>query len=152
MTDDDEYDIEIARDFDAPARRVYEAFIVPDQFARWYGPVGFPVSRDSVDIDARVGGRHRFVMVSDADPDMRSGYDGHFTEVAEDERLASSGTWDGIPGQANPWPSNLRVDLHHEDGKTNVVVREGPHPAGMTDLGRQAWEMMFIKLEALLRD
>ena len=56
MTDDDEYDIEIARDFDAPARRVYEAFTVPDQFARWYGPVGFPVSRDSVDIDARVGG------------------------------------------------------------------------------------------------
>ena len=142
MTDDDEYDIEIARYFDAPARRVYEAFTVPDQFARW----------DSVDIDARVGGRHRFVMVSEADPDMRSGYDGHFTEVAEDERLASSGTWDGIPGQADPWPSNLRVDLHHEDGKTNVVVREGPHPAGMTDLGRQAWEMMLTKLEALLRE
>jgi uncharacterized protein YndB with AHSA1/START domain len=152
LKDDDKYDIEITRDFDVPADRVYEAFTVPDKFARWYGPVGFPVSRDTVELDARVGGRHRFVMVSDADPAMRTGFDGHFTEIAENVRLASSGTWDGIPGQADPWPSNLRVDLQHDAGKTHVVVREGPHPAGTADLGRQAWEMMLTKLESVLRD
>jgi uncharacterized protein YndB with AHSA1/START domain len=131
---------------------VYEAFTDPDQFARWYGPLGFPVTRDTVELDARVGGRQRFVMVSDADPAMRTAFDGQFTEVAENVRLASSGTWDGIPGQAAPWPSNLRVDLHHADGKTRVVLREGPQPAGTADLGRQAWEMMFAKLESVLRD
>jgi hypothetical protein len=31
------------------------------------------------------------------------------------------------------------------------VVREGPHPPGTADLGRQAWEMMLPKLESLLR-
>jgi hypothetical protein len=30
------------------------------------------------------------------------------------------------------------------------VVREGPHPEGTADLGRQAWQMMFAKLETLL--
>ena len=152
MPDDDQYDIEITHDFDATVERVYDAFTVPDHFERWYGPVGFPVPRDTVELDARVGGRQRFVMVSDADPTMRTGFDGRFTEVAENVRLASSGTWNGIPGRADPWPSNLRVDLHHADGKTRVVVREGPHPAGMADLGRQAWEMMFTKLESVLRD
>jgi uncharacterized protein YndB with AHSA1/START domain len=152
MTDEDKYDVEITRDFDVAAERVYEAFTVPDLFALWYGPVGFPVARETVELDARVGGRQRFVMVSVADPDMRSGFEGHFTEVAENVRLASSGTWDGIPGQADPWPSNLRVDLYLADGKTRVVLREGPHPAGTADLGREAWEMMFSKLEAVLRD
>jgi uncharacterized protein YndB with AHSA1/START domain len=131
---------------------VYKAFTVPDQFARWHGPPGFPVARDTVELDARVGGRQRFVMVSETDPAMRTGFDGRFTEVAENVRLASSGTWDGIPGQADPWPSNLRVDLHHVEGKTRVVLREGPHPAGTADLGSQAWEMMFTKLESVLRD
>src|SRR5512132_1774450 len=50
------YDIEITRVFDVPPERVYQAFTDPDQFARWYGPVGFPVHRDTVEVDARVGG------------------------------------------------------------------------------------------------
>jgi uncharacterized protein YndB with AHSA1/START domain len=50
------YDIEIIRVFDAPAERVYQAFTDPDQFARWYGPVGFPVHPDAVEVDARSAG------------------------------------------------------------------------------------------------
>jgi hypothetical protein len=42
------------------------------------------------------------------------------------------------------------VELHHDDGRTRLVVREGPHPPGTADLGRQAWEMMLPKLESLL--
>ena len=57
------YDIEITRVFDAPPERVYRAFTDPDQFARWYGPVGFGVPRDTVEVDARVGGWQRFELV-----------------------------------------------------------------------------------------
>jgi uncharacterized protein YndB with AHSA1/START domain len=67
------YDIEITRVFGAPPERVYQAFTDPDQFARWYGPDGFPVHRDTVGVDARVGGLQRFEMVSEADPSMRTG-------------------------------------------------------------------------------
>jgi uncharacterized protein YndB with AHSA1/START domain len=96
------YDIEITRVFDAPPERVYRAFTDPDEFAEWYGPVGFPVHRDTVELDARVGGRQRFAMVSDADPSMRTGFDGRFTEVVQNVLLSSRGAWDGIPGQAGP--------------------------------------------------
>jgi hypothetical protein len=30
------------------------------------------------------------------------------------------------------------VEFHDQDGKTPLVVREGPHPPGTADLGRQA--------------
>jgi uncharacterized protein YndB with AHSA1/START domain len=144
------HDIEITRVLDAPPERVYQAFTDPDQFARWYGPVGFPVRRDTVEVDARVGGRQRFELVSEADPSMRTGFDGRFDEVVQNELLSSRGAWDGIPGQADAWLSNLRVEFHHDDGRTLIVVREGPHPPGTADLGRQAWEMMLPKLESLL--
>jgi uncharacterized protein YndB with AHSA1/START domain len=150
MTETQPYDVEITRVFDAPAERVYEAFTDPDQFAAWYGSVGFPVDRDTVELDPRVGGQQRFEMVSDADPSMRTRVDGRFNEVVEDVLLSSSGEWQGIPGQDRGWPSNLRVELADEDGKIRLVVREGPHPPGTADMGRQAWEMMLPKLESLL--
>jgi uncharacterized protein YndB with AHSA1/START domain len=150
MTDEPRYDVEITRVLDAPCEQVYRAFTDPDQFARWYGPVGFPVDRDTLELDARVGGRQRFAMVSDADPSMRAGFDGRFVEVVQDELLSSRGSWDGIPGQAEAWPSNLHVEFHDQNGKTRIVVREGAHPPGTADLGRRAWEMMLPKLESLL--
>ena len=152
MSDDDPYDIECVHVFDAPPERLYRAFTDPDQFARWYGPVGFPALRDTVELEPRIGGGQRFVMVGEDDPGLRTGFDGRFTEVVENALLASSGSWDGIPGQDGPWPSNLRVEFHHEGGTTRVVVREGPHPTGTADLGRQAWEMMFTQLDAVLHD
>ena len=150
MAETEPYDIDLSRVIDAPPTRVYEAFTDPDQFATWYGPIGFPVERASVELDARVGGHHRFAMVGEADPSMRTAFDGEFVEVIQNELLASSGAWAGIPGQAGGWPSNLRVEFHASEGRTRLVVREGPHPPGTADLGRQAWEMMLPKLEALV--
>jgi uncharacterized protein YndB with AHSA1/START domain len=125
MTKTPQRDIEITRVLDAPPERVYQAFTDPDQFAEWYGPVGFPVRRETIELDARVGGRQRFEMVSDADPSMRTGFDGCFVEVVQNVLLSIRGAWDGIPGQAGAWPSNLRVEFHDHDGKTRLVVREG---------------------------
>lgn len=146
------YDIELTRVFDSTRERIYKAFTDADQFAGWYGPVGFPVPRDMVDLDPRVGGKQLFTMVGEADPAMRTTFDGRFTEVVENQLLASTGTWHGIPGQEAGWPSNLRVEFSDQDGKTLVVVREGPHPEGTADLGRTAWEMMFDKLATLFKD
>jgi uncharacterized protein YndB with AHSA1/START domain len=73
----------ITRVFDAPRELVYRAFVDPDQIAQWFGPVGFSVPRDTVEVDARSGGYQRFVMVSDADPAMNSPVNARLTEVIE---------------------------------------------------------------------
>jgi hypothetical protein len=90
-------------------------------------------------------------MVGEADPSMRTGFDGQFVEVVRNRLLSSRGSWDGIPGQAGAWPSNLRVEFNDDNGKTRLVVLEGPHPPGTAEMGRQAWEMMIADLESLLR-
>ncbi|HET9347372.1 MAG TPA: SRPBCC domain-containing protein [Candidatus Limnocylindrales bacterium] len=150
MTDQPAYDVEVSRLVDGPRDRVFHAFVDAVEFSQWYGPPGFPVPFDTVEIEPRTGGRHRFAMVGAADPSMRTTFDGRFTELIPDQILASSGTWSGIPGPDAGWVSNLRVELHDEDGKTRLLLREGPHPTGTIDLGRQAWELMLPRLEALV--
>jgi uncharacterized protein YndB with AHSA1/START domain len=149
MTSQPEYDIEATRLIDAPPERVFQAFVDANEFAQWYGPPGFPVPLDSVEIEPQPGGAHRFAMVGAADPSMRTAYDGRFTELVPGRLLTSTGAWSGIPGQES-WPGNLQVELSAEDGQTRLLLREGPHPPGTIDLGRQSWEMMLPKLEALV--
>jgi uncharacterized protein YndB with AHSA1/START domain len=128
-----DYDVEITKVLPAPPERVYEAFMDPDQFARWYGPDGFSVERSTVELEARVGGRQRFVMVGDADPSMRTSFDGQFIEVTENRMLATTGAWDGIPGQTGQWPGGAPVRLellNVDDPSAAVNVRYHPIATG----------------------
>lgn len=150
MADNAGFDVELTRVVNAPTELVYQAFADPDQLARWYGPAGFSVPRDSVEINARIGGHLRLVMVSDTDPQMRSAVNQRFSEVVENELLVGTEDWEGIPGQQGTWTSQRRLEFHDEHGKTRLVLREGPHPAGMAEGGRQAWASMFTRLDTLL--
>jgi uncharacterized protein YndB with AHSA1/START domain len=150
MTDGDPFDLELAHVFDAPRERLYRAFTDPDLLARWYGPTGFSVPRDSVDVDLRPGGHVRLVMVHDADEGLRSSVNLRLTEVVEPELLDGAEDWECVPGQAGTWSIRHRAEFHDQDGRTRLVLREGPHPPGRADLGRQAWQMMFARLAAVL--
>ena len=151
MTDNATIDVHLTRIFSAPRELVYKAFTDPDQLARWYGPAGFSVPRDSVEVDARVGGHLCLEMVSDTDPAMRSVVNLRFTDVIENHLLVGTEDWEGVPGQQGTWSIQRRLEFHDDDdGKARLVLREGPHPAGMADLARQAWQTMFPKLDALL--
>jgi uncharacterized protein YndB with AHSA1/START domain len=152
MQDNTNFDIEVTHVVGARRDRVYQAFIDPDQFAAWYGPPGFPVDPASVVIKPRVGGTMAFTMVGEADPSMRTGTTGRFTEVDEDRVLEWTQEWEGIPGQDGTWSNLMRIELADDDGGTRVVVREGPHPPGTADMGRQAWELMLHKLGTFLGD
>ena len=140
----------ITRVFDAPRELVYKAFVDPDQVAQWFGPVGFSVPRETVDIDARVGGHQRFVMVSDSDPDMKSPVNATFTEVVENELLAGSEEWEGVPGRQGGGRMTFRIEFHDDGGKTRLVLRQGPYTADAHDMAGQGWESSFTKLDALL--
>ena len=141
--------IEITRIFDAPRELVYRAFTDPDQLAQWFGPVGCWVPRDSVEIDARVGGHLRFVMTA---PDVHSPVDATFTEVVENELLAAEMEAEGVPGVAGPLRGHLRLEFHDEGrGKTRLELRQGPFADGQVgDDTRNGWESSFTKLDGLL--
>jgi uncharacterized protein YndB with AHSA1/START domain len=142
-------EIVIERVFDAPPELVYRAFTDPDQVAQWFGPVGFSVPRETIDMDVRPGGHQRFTMVSDTDPDRTSPVNATFTEVVENELLVGIEEWE-MPGVEGTVTMTARFEFHAENGKTRLVIRQGPYTDEVAEMARQGWASSFTKLDALL--
>ncbi|MFI1193948.1 SRPBCC domain-containing protein [Micromonospora sp. NPDC020750] len=141
----------ITRIFDAPRELVYRAFTDPDQLAQWFGPVGFSVPRETVSVDARVGGHQRFVMVNDADPSFSSPVDATFSEVVENELLVGHEEVHGVPGFPDGARLEMRIEFHDEgDDKTRLVLCQGPYTREIEAGAREGWGSSFGKLDALL--
>lgn len=152
MASADKGEILIARVFDAPPELVYRAFVDPDQFGQWFGPDGFSVPFESVQIDARPGGFQRFVLVSDDDPGLRSAVDATLTEVVENQLLVGHEDVDGIPGTVGPTRLHLRLEFQAEPGgRTLLEVRQGPFTEQTAHDAKDGWESSFGRLDALLQ-
>jgi uncharacterized protein YndB with AHSA1/START domain len=146
------HEITITRVFDAPRELVYRAFVDPDQLCEWYGPAGFSVPCETVQIDARPGGFQRFVMVSDEDPGHRQRIDATFSEVVENELLDGHQDVEGIPGPDRTSRFRLRLEFHEEaNGGTRLELRQGPFTEEMGNDAEQGWESSFRRLDSLLR-
>jgi uncharacterized protein YndB with AHSA1/START domain len=146
------HEITISRVFDAPRELVYRAFVDPDQLCQWFGPVGYSVPCESVQIDARAGGFQRFHMVSDHDPTDRDTIDATFTEVVENELLVAHQDVEGIPGTTGTLTFRIRLEFHDEaDGKTRLELSQGPFTEQMGKDTTTGWESSFTKLDLLLQ-
>jgi uncharacterized protein YndB with AHSA1/START domain len=144
------HEIAISRIFNAPRELVFQAFVDPDQLAEWFGPVGASLPRDTIEVDARVGGHLRFVMTTD-DLTVRNPVDATFTEVIENELLVSDMRAEGVPGVDGILRATLRLEFHDEGaGKTRLELRQGPFDQEIGDQTKDGWESSFIKLDALL--
>jgi uncharacterized protein YndB with AHSA1/START domain len=140
--------ITLSRVFDASPELVYRAFVDPDQLCLWFGPDGFSVPCESVQIDARPGGFQRFTLVSDADPEIRSRVDATFAEVVENELLAGHQEIEGTPGTR----IMLRLEFQQEaPGKTRLDLRQGPFTQERGQDTKSGWESSFGRLDSLLR-
>ncbi|WIM93808.1 SRPBCC domain-containing protein [Actinoplanes oblitus] len=143
-------DLVITRVFDAPRELVYRAFVDPDQLAAWFGPVGWSVPRDSIDIDPRPGGRQKFTMVNDADPSMSSPVNATFVEVVENELLVGEEDVRHIPDFGAD-TLRMRIEFFDEEGgRTRLVLTQSPFPAAMAGGAREGWGSSFTKLDKIL--
>jgi uncharacterized protein YndB with AHSA1/START domain len=83
----------ITREFDAPRHLVYKAWSTPELVKRWWHANRGKVT--VVEIDLRVGGKWRYVMV--ADDGMEVGFHGEYSEIVPDERIVSTEIYEGLP-------------------------------------------------------
>lgn len=132
---------------------MWKAFTDPDQVSAWFGPVGYSVPRETVDMDVRVGGHERFEMVADS-PDAPPGgpVNATFTEVVPQELLVADEHLEGE--MAELFGSELitmRLAFHDEEGgKTRLVLDQGPYSEEMSSGAGEGWSSSFTKLDALL--
>ena len=83
--------IELVREFEAPAERVFAAHADPELFVQWVGPRSIDTRVEQWDFTT--GGRWRYVSAHEG-AELPAFY-GSFHEVRPGERIVQTFTWEG---------------------------------------------------------
>jgi len=131
----------ITREFNAPKHLVYKAWTTPELVKRWWSGDRGEVT--IAEIDLRVGGTWRYVMV--ASDDLEVGFHGEYREIVPNERIVSTEVFEGIPGVPGGEALNsltftevdgrttLEILVEHSDKETRDMVIETGMEAGMQE-------------------
>jgi len=104
----------ITRHFDAPKHLVYKAWTTPELVKRWWS--GKRGQTTIAEIDLRVGGGWRCVMVTDGG--MEVAFHGEYREIVPNERIVSTEVYEGMPeGEALN-----TVTFTEAEGRTTLTV------------------------------
>jgi uncharacterized protein YndB with AHSA1/START domain len=149
---DDE--ILITREFDAPRHLVYRAWTTPELVRRWWS--GHRGEMTVVDIDLRVGGRWRYVMVASGGYEVA--FHGEFREIVPNERIVNTEVFE-MPGASDDDAVLDVVTFGERDGGTtlellvqcpNRVIRDAIIDSGM-EVGMQEQMDVLEELAVSLR-
>lgn len=151
-------ELHLTRVFDGSRELVFKAWTDPDQVAKWWGPEGFEIPRESVSIDLRVGGRFDLVMVV-VNAEIVAGMQvelgtefpdsSEIVELVEPELLVLRS--EARPEIGLPVPTVTRIEFHDDgNGKTRVALTSGPYTATMRPNAEAGWSGSFDKVERLL--
>ena len=110
----------IEREFDAPRHLVWKAFTTPELVRRWWHAKRGEMT--VCEIDFRVGGRWRYVMVT---PDgSEVGFHGEFVDIVEATRVISRELYEGIPEGVSEEDATTvnTATLSEVDGRTKLTI------------------------------
>jgi uncharacterized protein YndB with AHSA1/START domain len=105
----------ITREFDAPKELVYKAFTTPELVKRWWSANRGEVT--SAEIDLRVGGTWRYVMVT-TDGGFEVAFHGEYREIVSNERIVSTEVFEGMP-EAEAVNTATFTEV---DGRTTLTI------------------------------
>jgi uncharacterized protein YndB with AHSA1/START domain len=109
-------EILIAREFDAPPHLVYKAWTTPELVKRWWS--GKRGSVTTAEIDLRVGGTWRYVMV--ATEGFEVAFHGEFREIVPNERLVNTEVYEGAPDGLGDPPVCVNTFTELADSRTRL--------------------------------
>jgi uncharacterized protein YndB with AHSA1/START domain len=110
----------ITREFDAPRELVYKAFTTPELVKRWWHAKRGEVT--VAEIDLRVGGKWRSVMVTDDGTEV--GFHGEYLEILPGERVVSTEIYEGLlEGVSEEEAATVNTfTVTESDGRTTVTI------------------------------
>lgn len=110
----------IEREFDAPRHLVWEALTTPELVKRWSGGKRGEVTL--AEIDLRVGGRWRYVMIA-SEGGFEVGFHGEYKEIATAERIVTTEVFEGLPDLGVPGGESLNtMTLTELDGDRTLLT------------------------------
>jgi uncharacterized protein YndB with AHSA1/START domain len=120
----------ITRAFDAPRHLVWRAYTEPDLVKRWWSGERGEVT--SVEIDLRVGGRWRYVMV--ANEGFEVAFHGTYREIVPDERLVSTEVYEGVPDATEDDATVNTTTFEEVDARTTLSTLVECHTREIRDM------------------
>jgi uncharacterized protein YndB with AHSA1/START domain len=109
----------ITREFNAPKHLVYKAYTTPELVKRWWSGRRGEVT--SAEIDLRVGGMWRYVMV--ANQGFEVAFHGEYREIVPNERIVTTEVYEGIPEEEQPEGDVLNtVTFTEAEGRTTLTL------------------------------
>jgi len=108
----------ITREFDAPRDLVYRAYTTPELVKRWWSAKRGEVT--VAEIDLRVGGKWRYVMVTE-DGEMQVGFHGEYREVVPNERLVSTELYE-MEGLSEDDATLNTATFEETEGRTTLTI------------------------------
>lgn len=141
-------EILIIREFDAPRHLVYRTWTTPELIKRWWSGERGEVT--SAEVDLRVGGTWRYVMV--AHGSFEVAFHGEYLEIIPDERIVSTDVFEGMPGAG----AVTTATFTEKDGRTtlSLLVRHQSkeHRDGHIESGMEGgMQESLAKLEQVAR-
>jgi uncharacterized protein YndB with AHSA1/START domain len=136
----------ITREFDAPKHLVYKAWTTPELVKRWW--TARRGAMTVAEIDLRVGGRWRYVMVTEDGTEV--GFHGEYREIVPNERIVSTEVYEGIP-DAEEHAALDTLTLTEADGRTTLSIlvehptkegRDAHINSGMEDGMQEAMDLL----------
>jgi uncharacterized protein YndB with AHSA1/START domain len=133
----------ITREFDAPKHLLYKAWTTPELVRRWWSGQRGEVT--ICEIDLRVGGSWRYVMVTD--DGFEVAFHGEYREIVPNERIVSTEVYEAMPdGEAVntltftevDGRSTLTVLVQH----ANQADRDGHINSGMEGGMQEALDLL----------
>ncbi|MFD2472532.1 SRPBCC family protein [Amycolatopsis silviterrae] len=119
----------ITRDFAAPRRNVYRAWTTPDLVKRWWAGKRGTVT--SVDIDLRVGGQWRYVLIANGSYEVA--FHGEYREIVPEERLVHTEVYE-TPGASDADAPVVTVTFTESEGRTTMTMLTQTNGKELRDL------------------
>jgi uncharacterized protein YndB with AHSA1/START domain len=104
----------ITREFDAPRDLVFKAYTTPELVKRWWHAKRGEMT--VADIDLRVGGGWRYVMVTD--DGFEVAFHGAYREIVPNERIVSTEVYEAMPDAF----AVDTLELSEVDGRTTLTI------------------------------
>ena len=108
----------ITREFDAPKHLVYKAWTTPELVRQWWA--GRRGEMTVVDIDLRVGGTWRYVMIAHGEHEVA--FHGEYREIVPNERLVTTEVYEGAPPAPGEEDTLNVITFTEAEGRTRLEL------------------------------
>jgi len=153
----------ISRTFDAPRATVFKAFTEPERMKQWWGPKGFTVVSNKMDL--RPGGTYHYCLRAPDGKEMWGKF--VYREIAPPERIVFVNSFSDAKGgvtrhpMSPSWPREMLSTFlfSEKDGRTTFTVKWSPLDPDPTERAtfdgghesmKQGWTGTMDQLEAYL--